>query len=60
MVAATSTAGTLGKEALRDSIPAAVLLYVAAGSGRKPSAPSPIREERADRADLLIGRVGDQ
>src|SRR6516162_9097310 len=55
-----STAGTLGQETLGDSIPAAVLLHVAASSGSQPSAPSPIREERADRADLLIGRVSDQ
>lgn len=37
-----------------------MLLHVAASSGSQPRAPSPIREERADRADLLIGRVGDQ
>jgi hypothetical protein len=55
-----SRARTLAEEALRDRIPATVLLDVAPRGGGEPLGLGAIGEQRADRAHLLIRRVGNQ
>jgi hypothetical protein len=50
----------LGKKAFRDGIPTAMLLHVPQRVGSQQIPACRVREQRADRADLLVGGISNQ